>query len=119
MSEESKPTLFRPGVGKRGMTELHWSAYCGDLKGTLSALEGGCNVNAVDTYRGYTALHWLADMAATGGERLEILEVLVAQGAEINIRCVTGKTALRLAQEAGSVLGDDLSAAIVRLGGLP
>lgn len=55
------------------MTELHYAAYCGDLDALLYWLEAGLAVNATDTYRGYTPTHWLADMAAAGGPRVEML----------------------------------------------
>lgn len=95
---DSKPTLFRPGPGKRGMTDLHYAAYCGDLDALLRSLEAGLAVNATDTYRGYTPTHWLADMAATGGPRFEMLRALVRHGADINIKTQDGTTALMLAR---------------------
>src|SRR5262245_30915011 len=116
MNETGKPSLFRPGVGKRGMTELHFAAYCGDLSELLRCLAAGQNVNATDTYRGYTALHWLTDMAATGGPRLEMLRALVERGADIRARTPDGTTPLVLARVAGSELGDALAAALVGLG---
>jgi hypothetical protein len=50
---DSKPTLFSPGPGKRGMTDLHYAAYCGDFDALLHFLEAGLAVNATDTYRGF------------------------------------------------------------------
>ena len=116
MTDKQKPTLFTPGIGKGGMTELHWAAYCGDPEGAQAAIDLGCQVNAVASYRGYTPLHWLADTAATGGDRLEVLELLVRYGAEINVRSAADMTALGLAREASSHAGDELADALVRLG---
>jgi ankyrin repeat protein len=116
MAETDKPTLFSPGVGKRGMTQLHYDAYCGNLEGLLWCLENGLDVNATDTYRGYTPAHWLADMAAVAGPRVEMLRALVRHGADINIRTPDGITPLMLARMAGSDGGDRLAAELVALG---
>jgi len=114
--DNSKPTLFSPGVGKRGMTQLHYEAYCGNLEGLARCLESGLDVNATDTYRGYTPAHWLADMAATGGPRIEMLRALVKHGANINLKTPNGTTVLMLAREAGSAGGDALAAELIVLG---
>lgn len=112
---DDRPSLFSPGVGKRGMTELHYAAYAGDINGLRRGLAAGLNVNAVDSYRGYTPLHWLADMAATGGPRLEMLDLLISSGADINRLALDGTTALVLAREAGSAGGDKLAAVLSKL----
>ncbi len=65
------------------MTELHAAAHAGDLDALKSALAAGLDPNARDEYRGYTALHWLMDMAATGGRRLEMLHLLCDAGANL------------------------------------
>jgi ankyrin repeat protein len=114
--EKSKPTLFSPGPGKRGMTDLHYAAYCGDLDALLRFLDAGLAVNATDTYRGYTPTHWLADMAAAGGPRVKMLRALVKYGADINIKTPNGTTALMLAREAGSAGGHELAAELILSG---
>ena len=116
MNNEPKPTLFRPRVGKRGMTQLHYDAYCGNLEGLLWCLENGFDVNETDDYRGYTPLHWLADMAAVDGPRVDMLRALVAKGAELNRLSNTGQTAFMLARAAGHKGGDDLAAELLKLG---
>lgn len=98
------------------MTDLHYAAYCGDLEALLHFLEAGLAVNATDTYRGYTPTHWLADMAATGGARVEMLKALVEHGADINIKTLDGTIALMLARAAGSAGGDRLADELVALG---
>lgn len=116
--EDSEPVLFRPRPGKRGMTDLHYAAYCGDLSALRHFLDVGPAINATDTYRGYTATHWLADMAAAGGSRVEMLKLLVQHGADVNIKTPDGTTALMLAREAGSAEGDLLAAMLIEFGAL-
>lgn len=116
MSENEKPTLFRPGVGKRGITELHWAAYCGDQNELQQQLQLGADPNAKDQYRGYAALHWLADMSATGGPRVQMLRLLVARGADVNLVADNGATALSLAERAGSAVGEQLASELYSLG---
>ncbi len=98
------------------MTQLHYDAYCGNLEGLLWCVENGLDVNALHTVYGYTPAHWLADMAATGGPRVEMLRALVAHGADINIRTPDGTTPLMLARAAGSDGGDRLAAELIALG---
>ena len=116
MSEDSKPTLFRPGVGKRGMNELHYAAYCGNQNELVRALGSGIDPNARDDYRGYAAVHWLADMAATGGPRVQMLRILASRGADLNLKTNDGESAYLLAMEAGSALGEQIAAALKELG---
>ena len=115
MSSHEKPTLFRPGVGKRGITELHWAAYCGDMNELVRQLEAGSDPNKKDDYRGYAAVHWLADMAATGGPRVQMLRRLVSGGANVVLQSSSGETALSLARAAGSALGEALEAELLLL----
>ncbi len=98
------------------MTELHYAAYCGDLNAMRNAIDAGTDVNSVDTYRGYTPVLWLAEMAAVGGPRLEMLSLLVEHGADINIRAADGAHAVQLAREAGTAGGHELAKALVALG---
>jgi ankyrin repeat protein len=116
MAEENKPQLFSPGVGKRGMTQLHYDAYCGNLAGLVCCLQNGMDPNATDDYRGYTAMHWLADMAAVDGPRVEMLRELVKHGADINALSADGASALTLARDAGSDLGEELASELIALG---
>ena len=116
MADADKPELFSPGVGRCGMTQLHYDAYSGNLEGLLWCLENGLDVNATDTYRGYTPAHWLADMAAVDGPRVEMLRALVRHGADITIQTPDGTTPLMLARMAGSAGGDRLAAELLALG---
>lgn len=116
MADADKPSLFSPGVGNRGMTQLHYDAYCGNLEGLLWCLENGLEINATDTYRGYTPTHWLADMAAVAGPRVEMLRALAAHGADLNARTPDGITPLMLARKAGGACGDLLATELIALG---
>ena len=98
------------------MTQLHYDAYCGNLEGLLWSLENGLAVNATDTYREYTPAHWLADMAAVAGPRVEMLRALASHGADLNARTPDGTTPLMLARAAGGDGGDRLAAELIALG---
>ena len=106
------------GVGKRGMNELHYAAYCGDLNELSRWLEAGLDPNVKDQYRGYAAIHWLADMAASGGPRVQMLRLLVSHGASPNLVSDNGQTALTLALAAGSAMGEQLAEELARLVGV-
>ena len=116
MSTDEKPKLFRPGVGNGGMNALHYAAYCGDMSELLRQLDAGVDPNAIDQYRGYAPLHWLADMAATGGPRVEMLQLLVARGADVNLLSGNGETAVALAREAGTLGAEELEQELFKLG---
>ena len=118
MPDDNLPNLYSPRQGERGMTPLHHAACCGDAAALAACLTEGMDPNARGDYRGYTPLHWLADMAAAGGDsRVEMLRELVAHGADINMRSADGETALMLAREA-SGQGDDLAEELVALGAI-
>jgi ankyrin repeat protein len=118
MSDEP-PALFSPAPGMRGMTELHYAAYCGDAEELSRCLAAGMDPNQKDEYRGYTPLHWLADMAATGGSRVEMLKRLAKGGADLNSQTFDGDTALMLACRSGSYYGNDLVPVLISLGANP
>ena len=99
------------------MTELHFAAYCGDMNELTRALSAGLDPNSKDTYRGYAALHWLADMAATGGPRFQMLRMLVEHGADVNLVADNGATARSLAAASGSAVGEQLAIELAQLGG--
>jgi ankyrin repeat protein len=116
MNSETKPTLFSPGIGKRGMTALHFAAYCGDLNELTRALSAGLDPNSKDSYRGYAAIHWLADMAAAGGPRSQMLRLLVERGADVNLVADNGTTARALAIDSRSAVGEYLAIELTQLG---
>jgi ankyrin repeat protein len=106
--------LFSPASGKDGMTDLHYAAYCGDAELLSHCLKNGMHPNQRDEYRGYTALHWLADMAAAaGGDRALMAEELLRYGADQELKCNDGQTARQIALEA-SGQGDDIAAVLDR-----
>ena len=111
-----KPELIHPQADQHGMTELHYAAYCGDDAELLRCLKAGFDPNKKDEYRGYTPLLWLADMAAVGGPRVEMLHMLVQYGADIHIVSVDGISAVTLARQAGTNGGDALAQALIAFG---
>jgi ankyrin repeat protein len=119
MNSSEKPILFHPGNGKRGMNGLHYAAYCGDLEELVRQLDSGIDPNIRDGYRGYTAVHWLADMAATGGPRVQMLKLLAERGADLNLVSGSGDTAVGLAREAGSAGSELLEQELIKLGAVP
>jgi ankyrin repeat protein len=118
MSEE-RPALFSPAPGARGMTELHYAAYCGDPEELSRCLTAGMDPNQKDEYRGYTPLHWLTDMAAAGGPRVEMLKFLAKCEADLDSQTFDGDTALMLACRSGSYCGNDLVPVLLSLGANP
>ena len=117
MEESEKPALFSPGAGKLGMTELHAAAHRCDVMALIRLLDTGVDPNQVDEYCGYTALHWVADMAAVSGARAAMIRALAVHGADLNMRSsLTNVTARRLAYQAGSWGGDEVIAELMLLG---
>jgi ankyrin repeat protein len=96
-----KPTLVVPRAGERGMNELHFAAYCGDLEAVIAELDNGIDVNGQDD-SGYTPLHWVVDMGITPGDREEILNLLIDHGAKIESCDGVGCTPLCVASRTGN-----------------
>jgi ankyrin repeat protein len=96
-----KPTLVEPRAGERGMNELHFAAYCGDLEGVIAEFDNGIDVNGQDD-SGYTPLHWVVDMGITPGDREEIVYLLIEHGANIESCDGAGCTPLCVASTAGN-----------------
>ncbi len=84
---DEKPQLWSPRAGDRGMTELHYAAYCQDLAGVKYWVEQGLDLNQKDD-GGWTPLVWAVDMAAAGeiGAAESIVDYLVNQGAVLEFR---------------------------------
>jgi len=72
-------------VDADGHTPLHYAADVTSTKIVSLLVEAGVNVNAVDS-DGYTALH----IAALGSA--DCVEVLLAAGADVNVRTNSGRT---------------------------
>jgi len=115
---DDKPELFSPGPGKKGMTELHYATYCGDMDAMVSCLDKGMDLNQRDEYRGYTALHWLLDMLAADGPREEMLQILIERGADLNAVAQDeyNSTPLILAKESGTECGDKIVQELLKHG---
>jgi len=81
---DDKPQLWSPKAGEKGMTELHYAAYCQDLAGVRYWVEQGLDVNRKDE-GGWTPLVWAIDMAAAGavGAAEAIVDYLIERGAAL------------------------------------
>lgn len=101
MTDKDKPILHIPENGRDGMDKIHFAAYSADLPSLTESLKSGDNPNKTDNM-GYTPLHWLMDMALTGGPREQMLEKLLEYGADINAQNNGGYTPLLLALQSGS-----------------
>ena len=99
MSQEDqppKPKLIHPTAYERGMTELHFAAYCNDAEQVASLLSIGAAVDARDD-NGWTPLHWSIDMAqATRGPEV-VVELLLRAGASANAVDSSGNSVLMMA----------------------
>lgn len=91
-----KPTLITPAPGYRGMTELHYAAYCNDADEVRAQLTKVVDVDARDD-NGWTPLHWSIDMAQTCDEPERIVSLLLAAGASANSVDRTGLSVLLVA----------------------
>ncbi len=78
-----------------GMTALHWAAARNDATIARALLYAGATVQARTRLGGYTPLH----LASRAGSR-EVVDVLVAQGADVDAYTATGVTALHFAADA-------------------
>jgi ankyrin repeat protein len=81
---DDKPQLWSPKAGDKGMTELHYAAYCQDLVVVKYWVEQGLDVNQKDD-GGWTPLVWSIDMAAAGGVGVAeaIVDYLIEHGAKL------------------------------------
>jgi hypothetical protein len=99
MDNSEKPKLIHPRAGERGMTELHYAAYCQNLSRVRECVEAGFDVNQKDD-AGYTPLAWCVDMAATGdvGAAESIVDYLVEHGANLEFSDERYRNLLELAR---------------------
>jgi ankyrin repeat protein len=99
MSQEEspgKPKLIVPRPGQRGMTELHYAAYCNDFDAVRAQVQLGGPIDVRDD-NGWTPLHWSIDMAQAWGEPNQVVSLLLAAGASANSVDKNGFSALMMA----------------------
>lgn len=99
MSQEdipAKPLFVRPVAGERGMTALHYAAYCNDPDAVLDQLRSGSSVDVRDD-NGWTPLHWSVDMSQAWGEPEGVVSILLEHGASPNSADHSGFTVLMMA----------------------
>jgi len=89
-----------------GTTALMTASRRGHSETVALLISAGANVHAQGRWRS-TALHWAADAASqpvlTAGRPLEVIEILVAAGADVNARDSNGQTALMIAARSRSM----------------
>ena len=92
---DDKPKLWSPKAGDKGMSELHYAAYCQDLAGVKHWVEQGFDVNQKDD-AGWTPLLWCIDMGSTGeaGVAEAIVDYPIEHGAKLECGA-DGYTSLR------------------------
>jgi len=84
-------------VSDRG-TWLHEAAWQGYLKAVQMLLDRGADVNSSSNRLSYTPLHW-----AVVARRKDVVELLLARGAKVNVRGSEDFTPLHLAAMNGDV----------------
>ena len=93
---------------KQASGELQLHAFYGRLEGAKQAIAAGADVNSISKSQGNSALH-----SATKGKYVEIVKLLISNGADVNTRVektphqswqvVVGSTPLHYAVAYGSV----------------
>ncbi len=77
---------------EQGNLPLHYAAANGHTTIIKLLTDHGINLDATDTLRGWTALQ----IAAVAG-KLDVMEILLSSGANVNEKAKTGETALHIA----------------------
>ena len=111
---QDNPELARER-NPQGETPLHWAAERGHLKTARLLLDSNANPAATDGI-GATPLHRAIQDFTRGrnGDNLEMVETLLAHGAEVNFEDYYGNTPLRWARRSKD---DEIVALIRRHGG--
>ncbi|MDJ0607941.1 MAG: ankyrin repeat domain-containing protein [Kiloniellales bacterium] len=94
--------------GRDGLPPLHRAAMAGGTGAALALLSNGADVNLTDGASGNTAL-----MLAANRGFVDLVSLLLDQGAEVGIRAKDGWTAL----QAAEMIGDNETAALLRAAG--
>jgi ankyrin repeat protein len=91
-----KPAYWEPAAGERGMTELHYAAYCNDPAAVRDELRQGTPVDIRDN-NGWTPLFWSIDMAEAWGDPRQVVSILLNAGASATAVDNSGRTVLMIA----------------------
>jgi len=93
-------------VNEQGRSELHIAAYHQDLDWVKRCVCAGFDVNLRDV-SGWTPLVWAIDMACTSevGVAEDIVDFLIENGAEINIRPTPNESLVEFAHEIHPNIG--------------
>jgi ankyrin repeat protein len=106
---DDKPQFWSPKAGEKGMTQLHYGAYCQDFAAVKYWVEQGYDVNQ-KTDAGWTPLVWCIDMAGTGpkGAAEAIVSYLIEHGSELEYKDKYCASLLEFAEDARPFIADHL-----------
>ena len=90
---EAKP---KPPTAKAPDISIHFAARKGNIEAVKKHLDAGVDIHVLDKKYGFAPLHYAAD----GGHK-EIVELLLAKGADVNQRDKIGKTPTAWAMRYG------------------
>jgi hypothetical protein len=94
-----QPIMMNVKLGRRGFTQLHncaWNGFTSSVKRLLSIRN--INVNVKDDWNGWTPLHCAVCIA-----HVEIIRLLLQNGAKVNAKSNNGSTPLHYAARNGNV----------------
>jgi ankyrin repeat protein/beta-lactamase regulating signal transducer with metallopeptidase domain len=91
--------LLDHGADPNAKDDSDWSLLhyaCGDVDLAKLLLDKGANPNAVESERGFTCLHIMADKGNKA-----VVQLLLSRGAKVNVRDDYGRTPLSYAEDLG------------------
>jgi hypothetical protein len=91
-SSQAQNVKPEPPTGKAPDIDIHFAAMFGRLEAVKQYITAGADVNAIDDDEGMTPL-----ILAAGGGHKKIVELLIAEGADVNAKDKYGRTPLLMA----------------------
>lgn len=78
---------------ERGMTELHWAAYFGEIETAKCLIDNGADLEVRDRRRSWTPLFY-----AVSKGNLEMVKFLVDSGADVDVKDDVHRGCLNIAR---------------------